>query len=158
VTAARPGRQFHPGLPIAFALLIGGAILLAGWAARNKPPAPASPAGAALNSQELRFADNPDGTVSVYLDESNELVDVLETGGSSFVRGVLRAMARERRQRGISREEPFRIIQLSANRLLLEDPSTGTQIPLEAFGPDNVAAFQRLMTAANKTHGGARTQ
>lgn len=155
MTETRPGRQFHPGLPIGFALLIGGAILVAGWAARNKPPAPAA---AALSSQELRFEDNPDGTVSVYLDQSNQLVDVLETGGSSFVRGVLRAMARERRQHGISRDEPFRISQLSANRLLLEDPTTGRQIPLEAFGPDNVAAFQRLMTAANETQNAARAR
>ncbi len=146
MSAAAPRRQFASALPFGFALLLGTAIVVAAWSARTRDDTVDAPAP--LAAYELRFEDNPNGSVSVYLDSDDVLIEVLQPGGSSFVRGVLRAMARERRQHGISPDAPFRISRLPANRLLIEDPTTGRRIPLEAFGPDNVAAFRRLLDAA----------
>jgi putative photosynthetic complex assembly protein len=138
--------QSASALPIGFALLIGTAIVVAAWSSRNRDTTPEITAP--LYSYELRFEDDARGRVSVYLGTGDELIDVMEPGGSSFVRGVLRAMARERRQHGISTLAPFRISQLPADRLVIEDPTTGRRIPLEPFGPDNVAAFRALLDAA----------
>lgn len=146
MNAAASRRQFPSALSIGFTLLLGTAIVVAAWSARTRDAVGEGPAP--LAAYELRFEDNPDGSVSVYLADDDVEVDVLEPGGSSFVRGVLRAMARERRQHDISPDAPFRISRLPQNRLLIEDPSTGRRIPLEAFGPDNVAAFRRLLDAA----------
>jgi len=146
MSAAASRGQFASALPIGFALLIGTAIVVAAWSARNRDAAPET--AEPVSSYELRFEDDARGRVSVYLGTGDQLVDVMEPGGSSFVRGVLRAMARERRQHGISTLLPFRISQLPANRLVVEDPTTGRRIPLEPFGPDNVAAFRELLYAA----------
>lgn len=146
MSAAASRRQFPSALSIGFALLLGTAIVVAAWSARTRDTV--GEAAAPLAAYELRFEDNPDGSVSVLLADDDVQVDLLEPGGSSFVRGVLRAMARERRQHGISPQAPFRISRLPADRLLIEDPSTGRRIPLEPFGPDNVAAFRQLLNAA----------
>jgi len=146
MSAAASRGQLASALPIGFALLIGTAIVVAAWSARTRDTSPV--VDAPLYSYELRFVDDSDGRVSVYLGTSDELIDVMEPGGSSFVRGVLRAMARERRQHGISTQHPFRISQMPANQLVIEDPKTGRRIPLQPFGPDNVAAFRQLLEAA----------
>jgi len=127
----------------AVALLLGGLLIgvgsarLAGW---NPSVAP----GSTLLERSLRFADGPDGTILV-LDVAEDRTIAAMRGEQGFLRGVLRGLARERRQQGIGAEAPYVLSLRDDGRLLITDPSTGQRIDLASFGPDNAAVFARWL-------------
>ena len=100
---------------------------------------------AAAQSIELRFDQQPDGEVAVFAVPDGATIALLAPGTNGFIRGVLRGMARERRQHDIGTEPPFRLTRWENGSLSLEDPATGRRIELEAFGPTNLDAFARLL-------------
>lgn len=95
----------------------------------------------------LRFADRADGGVAVYDATDGRAVAALRPGTGSFVRGTLRALARQRRQRGVGPAVPFRLTLWRDGRLTLDDRSTGNRLELEGFGPTNAGAYAALLTA-----------
>jgi len=106
----------------------------------------AAPTAAPAASRELRFEDQSDGSVAVYeAGRGGEVVDVLAPGTNGFVRGVMRALARERKSNEIGPGPAFRLSRWDDGRLSLEDPATGRRIELTAFGPTNREAFARLL-------------
>jgi putative photosynthetic complex assembly protein len=107
----------------------------------------ASPEPAPAASRELRFEDRPDGAVVVVDAGDGGEVAVLAPGHDGFIRGVLRGLARDRRSRHIGPEAPFELIRSASGGLFLVDPATGRRIDLDAFGPTNSGAFERLLDA-----------
>jgi len=93
----------------------------------------------------LRFEDQPDGTVRVTDVRSGAVAAVIGREGSGFIRGVLRGLARERRQHGHGAATPFRLTAWANGALSIADPATGRIIELDGFGPTNRAAFARLL-------------
>jgi putative photosynthetic complex assembly protein len=63
------------------------------------------------------------------------------SGQAGFIRGILRAMARERRMRQVTSDDPFELISRTDGRLTLIDLATQNRIDLESFGRDNAAEF-----------------
>jgi putative photosynthetic complex assembly protein len=104
------------------------------------------PDAAAVAVRELRFEDRPDGSIAVLEARSGAQLESIQ-GEAGFVRGALRALARERRKHGLGAEAPFELIGRADGRMTLIDPATGMRIDLESFGPTNAGAFVRLMTA-----------
>jgi putative photosynthetic complex assembly protein len=106
-----------------------------------------APDAAAVSVRQLRFEDRPDGSVAV-LDASqpgaNVEIDRIH-GEAGFLRGSLRALARERGKRGIDSGPAFELIARADGRLTLSDPATGERIDLESFGPTNAAVYARLL-------------
>jgi len=126
------------------ALLAVSAARLAGMPAGDAP----APAVAA---RELRFEDRPDGGITVYDARAGERVAVVAAGTGGFLRGALRALTRERRRRGLGPEGAFRLSAHADGRLRLEDPATGRDIDLGAFGPTNAGAFARFLSVRGET-------
>jgi putative photosynthetic complex assembly protein len=62
-----------------------------------------------------------------------------------FVRGSLRALARMRMTADVDVNEPYRVIKWSSGAVSLSDTRTGQRIYLNAFGPDQVAAFENFL-------------
>jgi putative photosynthetic complex assembly protein len=91
--------------------------------------------------RDLRFVDRPDGGVAVYDAHQSEPIEVLAPGTNGFVRAMMRNFARERRSNGIGAEAPFRLNSSADGRLVLEDPTTGRRVDLEAFGQTNAGVF-----------------
>lgn len=91
----------------------------------------------------LRFVDLADGRIEVR--EGERVLRTIAAGDENFVRGALRALARERRLQQVGSEPPFRLVAHADGRLTLFDPSTGRRLDLESFGPDNSASFARLL-------------
>jgi putative photosynthetic complex assembly protein len=104
-----------------------------------------------IAASELRFVDAEKGEVLVYQHPGDRLLARLPPAEESFVRGVLRSMARERRSMDIGMDVPFRLSKHSDGSLILEDPAVGRQINLVAFGPTNVGSFEKLLTAASQS-------
>ncbi|MBC7894850.1 MAG: photosynthetic complex assembly protein [Cytophagaceae bacterium] len=95
----------------------------------------------------LTFADAPDGTVSVRDASTGLEIGTLPSGSGGFARGALRALARERRLRGLGPDAPFVLTRWTGGRLTLDDSSTGAHVELGGFGPDNQVAFAGLLAA-----------
>ena len=93
----------------------------------------------------LRFEDRPDGSIAVIDAASGSLLERVQ-GEQGFLRGSLRALARERRMREVGALPPFELAARADGRLTLTDPATGARLDLESFGPTNAAVFARLLT------------
>ena len=98
----------------------------------------------AVMTKQLRFEDRSDGSIAVVSATDGQVVKVIE-GEAGFVRGILRAMARERRIKEVNQAIPFELIARADGRLTLLDPATGNRIDLESFGKDNVIEFAVLL-------------
>lgn len=99
----------------------------------------------------LRFTDSPDGQVLVTDAATGARVAAIGSEGGGFIRGVMRGLARERRQHHGGAEAPFRLSSWPDGALTLTDDSTGRVIELGSFGPDNRAAFARFLTPGRQT-------
>lgn len=102
---------------------------------------------APLETRTLRFADRPDGAVTVSSAEDGRLVAVLEPGTSGFVRIVMRAMAKQRHDKGIGAEAAFELTRWDDGRISILDPVTGRHLDLSGFGRTNVDDFAKLLLA-----------
>ncbi len=98
----------------------------------------------AVITKQLRFEDRSDGSIAVISAPDGRVIKVIE-GEAGFVRGILRAMARERRIKEVNQTVPFELIARADGRLTLLDPATGNRIDLESFGKDNVVEFAVLL-------------
>ena len=80
---------------------------------------------------------------------------VLESvqGEQGFLRGILRGLARERRQHSVGSAPPYVLSLRDDGRLLISDPSTGQRIDLASFGPDNAAVFARWLPSQSRASG-----
>jgi putative photosynthetic complex assembly protein len=92
----------------------------------------------------LHFRDLPNGSVGVISADSGQMIAEVE-GQAGFVRGVLRALARDRRIRQISSDDAFELVSRSDGRLTLTDLATKNRIDLESFGKDNAAEFAAFL-------------
>jgi putative photosynthetic complex assembly protein len=140
--------------PFPRAALIGAAglvlLALAGAAAgRLVGPTSEPTEGAPLARRDLVFTDRADGAIEISQVAPTGQAEPLTvvTGQAGFLRGILRALARERRIDKLGHDVPFRLSAWPDGRLTLEDPADGRRIDLEAFGPDNAAVFARLLAA-----------
>lgn len=125
------------GAVLALCLIGTAAVRLSGVSVR-------APDAAALDTRALRFADVADGSVAV-IDAGSGQVVARISGEQGFLRGALRALARERRRSGFGAEQPFELIARADGRLTLVDPVTNQRIDLESFGPTNAGVFADLL-------------
>ena len=124
---------------IALSLISVGLVRITGNGPDQKP-APGTV------ERALRFEDRPDGSIAVIDGRTGELVRSFQ-GEQGFLRGTLRALARERKARGLGSEMPFQLISRTDGGLTLFDPVTQQRVDLESFGPTNAGAFAPLLTA-----------
>lgn len=102
-----------------------------------------------LAERMLHFTDRADGAVVVSDARTGAEVAVIGREGGGFIRGVMRGLARERRMHHRGAVAPFRLTQWRDGALSLTDTATGRIIELGSFGPDNRAAFARLLQGAS---------
>jgi len=92
----------------------------------------------------LRFADMDNGDIGVFnAQDGSELACF--SGEQGFMRGALRAMARERKRHDIGPMLPFELHARTDGRLTLIDPATHMRLDLESFGPTNAGLFAQLL-------------
>lgn len=108
-----------------------------------------APDGEPVAVRALRFEDRPDGSIAVIDARDGVQVESVQ-GEAGFLRGALRALARERHKRGLGPEQAFELVARNDGRLTLMDPATGQRIDLESFGPTNAAVFARLLKVDNQ--------
>ena len=120
------------------ALLVGVASLrIIGWSPTVEP-------GAVVVERALVFSDTRDGGVLVVDSSTGETLAVMH-GEQGFLRGILRGLARDRRQQSVGAAPPYLLSLRDDGRLLISDPQTGQRLDLASFGPDNAAVFARWL-------------
>jgi putative photosynthetic complex assembly protein len=146
-TAAGPARQKPDTFPRWVLLCAGGVIalsLISVGLVRITGNGPDQRPAAATQERELRFEDRPDGSIAVIDGRTGEMAANVQ-GEQGFVRGALRALARERKVRGLGAEQAFQLMVRTDGGLTLYDPATSQRVDLEAFGPSNAENFARLL-------------
>ena len=116
------------------------------WETHSSRGVIASETPAIAWQQTLRFEDRPSGAVAV-LDAASGKEIAQFQGEQGFLRGTLRAMARERHSRGLGSEAPFLLMGHVDGRVTLRDTATGERLNLESFGPTNSAVYSQLRLA-----------
>jgi len=124
---------------ILFSLLSVGLVRITGNGPDQKPAPSAF-------ERPLRFEDRPDGSIAVIDGRTGGLISSVK-GEQGFLRGALRALARERKTRGVGSEIPFQLMARTDGGLTLYDPVTSQRVDLESFGPTNAGTFLPLLTA-----------
>ena len=108
-----------------------------------------------LQKVNLVINDDPNGDILLTVIKTGPVTQETSTnstlrfsGEQGFLRGTLRALARDRRMRNLTSEAPFELALHEDGRLSITDILTNKGIDLEAFGPDNVAVFAKILTEA----------
>ena len=78
---------------------------------------------------------------------TSQIIQTYENGEGGFVRGSMRALKRVRASSDAANTQPYRIIRWENGAVSLSDTVTGQRYYLNAFGPDNAAAFAALLDA-----------
>ena len=76
---------------------------------------------------------------------TGERIAELQPGEGGFVRGSLRAFDRMRLVAQAPADAPLRIIRWENGAISLSDTATGERVYLNAFGPDNAAAYAAFL-------------
>lgn len=130
--------------PIA-ALVAAGAVI--GVTAMMRNHTPSVPPAPVLETRMLRFSDAPQGVVRVETLDGR-VVASYGSGEGSFVRGVLRSFARDRRGADVSPDVPFELTKHTDGRTSLRDTASGQVVVLDAFGSTNASLFASLLSNA----------
>lgn len=155
--SAIDSRPFPKAALYGAAAMIGATLLLVGGVRvqRLLDPAPtptlSEAHGPLMQSRSLAFRDGADGRVLVQ-DRQTGAALVLQPGSDGFVRGVLRALARERSLHELGESAGgFALASYADGSLWLTDEATGERIELGGFGRDNRAAFAFLLSETERT-------
>lgn len=98
-----------------------------------------------VSERDLRFDDLANGDIGIFDASTGNRIDTIAPGQDNFMRGMVRALVRERRKASIGRDAPFRLSAHSDGHLLLADPATGEVLDLGSFGSENIGDFARLL-------------
>jgi putative photosynthetic complex assembly protein len=128
--------------------MVGLSLALATFVRLSGADISSMPPARPLLVRSLQFIDGSDGSVLVYDARSHQQIQSLPPGTNGFVRATMRNFARERRSNSVGADIPFTLIASRDGRLVLDDPATGRQIDLEAFGQTNAGVFAGFLTTA----------
>ena len=136
-----PMRSIPTRLPVTWGLAaLALVVLVVGWLSTQADPDANAPQGRPQISRSLQFRDMPGGDILV-LDASNGEQVARVQGEQGFIRGILRALNRSRKQRGLGPDGTFELSRFDDGRLIISDRSTGEHLDLGAFGPTNIGSF-----------------
>lgn len=146
-------QPFPKAMLVLAALLVGGTLLLAATMRLTGTPPQSSPvlaraaaAVAAIKSRDLSFADQPDGSLRIVDVSTGNTAGMVEANSESgFIRGMMRGLMRNRRQRGVDAAPPFRLTKWANGQISITDTTSGYVTDLSGFGDTNRAAVEALL-------------
>lgn len=101
--------------------------------------------GAPAAIRDIVLFEEPGETIGVKDAVSGSVIATYGVSEGGFVRGSVRGLQRMRLVAGVPPAAPYRLIRWDNGAVSLSDTATGERLYLEAFGPDNAAAFASLL-------------
>jgi len=138
-SSSMPMRSIPTRLPVTWAVVVLSLVLLVvSWLSLHseRDPAPTD----VQVSRSLIFRDMPGGDILITDAKTGEHVARVQ-GEQGFIRGILRALNRSRKLRGLGPDGTFDLTRFDNGRLVISDRSTGEHLDLGAFGPTNIGSF-----------------
>lgn len=126
-----------------FALAIASLAIVTFGVLTNRPHEGVPTPAAVLDEREILLVGRGAKAVAVY-DRNGGLLADLDHGG--FVAVIQNGLQRARVVARADQSLPVRLVRFANGRLTIIDPATGWTAELGAFGDDNRAAFERLMS------------
>jgi putative photosynthetic complex assembly protein len=138
-SSSMPMRSIPTQLPITWAVVALALVLgVVSWLTLHHER-DAAPAGAQV-TRSLLFRDVAGGDILITDATTGQHVAQIQ-GEQGFVRGILRALNRSRKMRGLGPDGTFDLTRFGDGRLVISDRSTGESLDLGAFGPTNIGSF-----------------
>lgn len=97
--------------------------------------------------RDIVIAGAHDTEITISDARTGEPIITLAPEEGGFVRGSLRALSRMRLMAETPEGLPYRLIRWENGSVSLSDTATGERIYLNAFGPDNAAAYAKLLAS-----------
>jgi putative photosynthetic complex assembly protein len=138
------GDMIPKGLLIAMAALALSSLAIVSFAVLTGRAPTGQPVEAAILEERLIVLEGHGAKAVTVRDISGRLLVDLDHGG--FVTVIQNGLERARTVQRVAQDKPVRLIAYANGRLTILDPETGWSAELGAFGSDNRAAFERLMS------------
>ena len=126
-----------------FALAMSS-LALATFSVVTKRPHVGVPVAGTVVAERDLILEGVDAQAVVVRDTDGTVLLDLPHGG--FITVIQSGMERARKVAQVPGNPPMRVVKYDNGRLVAEDPATGWSAELYAFGQDNKAAFERLLT------------
>jgi putative photosynthetic complex assembly protein len=124
--------------------LVVATVALVGYASVTDRPLVGVPKPSAVVREQMIVLQGHSAQAVTVINADGTIMLNLPHGG--FVTVIQSGLATERRKYGIDPLLPVRLVQYENGRLTIEDDHTGWSAELYAFGADNKAAFERLLS------------
>jgi putative photosynthetic complex assembly protein len=145
-TATAPQVLPNKLFPAIFAGLAAVVVVIGAMRLSGMAPVGHVDTGVAEEVLQLHVEDGKNGDVHVFNAHSGVLLHTYRRAEGSFFRATLRALVNDRRRKGARNEGDFVLERHAGGQLYLIDGVTGKRLTLNAYGPDNSAAFAALMS------------
>lgn len=140
-----PERDMIPApLLLAMLALVLATLVVVGFSAATDRPLVGTPKAAAIVAERTIILQGGGAQSVAVLAADGRLIMDLPHGG--FITVIQNGLERARKVAGADQTQPVRIVEYANGRLTVLDDTTGWSAELGAFGSDNRAAFERLMS------------
>ena len=120
-------------------------LLMVGYAKLSNMPLIGTPKEASVvNEITLKFIKQGNGSVSIYNDKGQEIINS-RTGPYGFIVVVYNGFMSERKKKKINTNDPLKLVQYDDGRLTILDVSSSWDMHLNSFGAMNAEVFKNLM-------------
>tara|TARA_X000001036_G_C20593092_1_gene771660 strand:- start:331 stop:780 length:450 start_codon:yes stop_codon:yes gene_type:complete len=120
-------------------------LLMVGYAKLSNIPLIGKPKEASVvNEITLKFIKQGNGSVSIYNDKGQEIINS-RTGPYGFIVVVYNGFMSERKKKKINTNDPLKLVQYDDGRLTILDVSSSWDMHLNSFGAMNAEVFKNLM-------------
>ena len=144
-TPKAPQRDMIPKpLLLAMLALVVATLIVAGYSALTGRALVGQPKSAAILHERAIMLKGGGAQAVTVLDANGAPLMDLPHGG--FITVIQNGIERARLTAGVDKMLPVRIVEYANGRLTAIDDYTGWSVELGAFGSDNKAAFERLMS------------
>ncbi len=124
--------------------LVVATLALVSYASVTDRPLVGVPKPSAVAREQMIVLQGHSAQAVTVMNADGTIMMDLPHGG--FVTVIQSGLATERRKYGVDPLLPVRLVQYENGRLTIEDDHTGWSAELYAFGADNKAAFERLLS------------
>lgn len=143
--SAKAERDMIPKpLLLAMLALVVASVVIVGLAAISGRAHVGVPKAASIIAERSVILQGGGAQAVTVLDPNGAVMMDLPHGG--FITVIQNGVERARTTAGLDQSLPVRIIKYDNGRLAVLDDTTGWSVELGAFGSDNRAAFERLMS------------